>query len=88
MLGGVFVFRIIAAADVPTDQAKPQMNPGIAHLQAFLAALAAGFDLSNFTEMFAARCCGHGIPLPAENRTPVRGVCQALRLYSRLLMFE
>ena len=65
MLGGVFVFRIIAAADVPTDQAQPQMDPRIAHLQAFLAALAAGMDVTNFTEMLATCCCRHRFPLTA-----------------------
>jgi hypothetical protein len=65
MLGGVFVFRIIAAADVPADQAQPQMDPGIAHLEAFFAALAAGMNVSNFAEMFAVCSCRHESPLPA-----------------------
>jgi hypothetical protein len=65
MFGSVFVLGRIAAADVPADQAQPQMDPRIAHLQAFLAAIAAGLDVSNFTEMLAACSCRHGFPLPA-----------------------
>src|SRR5690349_12038374 len=38
VLGGVLVLGRITAADVAAGHAEPQMNPGIAHLQAFLAA--------------------------------------------------
>jgi hypothetical protein len=39
VLGGVLVFRGIAAADVAADFAEAQMNPRIAHLQALFAAI-------------------------------------------------
>jgi len=51
VFGGVFVLGRIAAAHVAANQAFPQMDPGIAHLQAFLAALAAGFDLPDFSQV-------------------------------------
>jgi hypothetical protein len=34
MLGGVLVFRRIAAAHVPANQAQSQMDPGVSHLYA------------------------------------------------------
>jgi hypothetical protein len=48
VFGGMFVLRRIAAADVPTLQAQAQMHPGIAHLETFLAAFAAGRDFFDF----------------------------------------
>jgi hypothetical protein len=39
MLGGVFVLGIVAAAHVSADLAQAQMDPGVSHLQAFLAAV-------------------------------------------------
>lgn len=51
MLGGVFVFRRIAAAYMPAREAKPQMHPRVAHLQAFFAAFAAGRDFPNFFDV-------------------------------------
>jgi len=41
----VFVLRRIAATDVTTDHAKPEMNPDISHLQAFFAATRVRFDI-------------------------------------------
>jgi hypothetical protein len=40
MLGGVFVLRRIATTHVSATQAEPQVNPGVAHLQAFFTTLA------------------------------------------------
>src|SRR5947209_5261410 len=37
MFGGMLILRGIAAAHVPANQAEPQMHPGIAQLDAFLA---------------------------------------------------
>ena len=37
--GGVLVRRVVAAADLAALEADPQMEPGVAHLQALLAAL-------------------------------------------------
>ncbi len=51
MLCGVFVFRRVAAADVATAQAQPQMHPTVAHLQAFFAALGLWFNGFNLIEV-------------------------------------
>src|SRR5579872_7073866 len=48
VFGGMLVLRRIAAAHVPAAETFPQMDPGVAHLEAFFAALAAGFNFSNF----------------------------------------
>ncbi len=48
MLGGVLVFRRVAAADVAALQTQPQMNPGVSHFRAFFANVgtcAGDFDL-------------------------------------------
>jgi hypothetical protein len=37
MLGGVFVFRGITAADVSARETQAQVNPAVAGFQAFLA---------------------------------------------------
>src|SRR5467141_708920 len=41
VLGGMLILGFVAAADVSADPAQAQMHPGIAHLEAFLAAFAA-----------------------------------------------
>jgi hypothetical protein len=48
VFGGVLVLGRIAAANVTADQTFPEMDPCIAHLQAFLAAFATRLDLANF----------------------------------------
>jgi hypothetical protein len=48
VFGCVLVLGRIAAADVAADEALSQVDPGIARLQAFLAALAARLDVANF----------------------------------------
>jgi hypothetical protein len=46
MLGGVLVLRRIAASHVPASQAKPQVDPFVAHFHAFFAnMLVCGFKL-------------------------------------------
>jgi len=46
MLGGVPVLRGIAASHVPASQAKPQVDPFVAHFHAFFAnMLVSGFKL-------------------------------------------
>jgi hypothetical protein len=55
MFSGVFVLGRIAAAHMAANQALPQMDPGIAHLQAFLAALAAGLNLPEFSQVGTGR---------------------------------
>ncbi len=37
--GGVVILGGIAAFHVPADQAEPQIDPSVAHFEAFLAAL-------------------------------------------------
>ena len=39
VFGGVLIPGRVATADVTADQTFPQVDPGIAHLEAFLAAL-------------------------------------------------
>lgn len=53
MFGGVLVLRAVAAADVAADQAKSQMDPRIADLQAILAAVRAGLHFANFVHVLA-----------------------------------
>src|SRR5262249_39484754 len=53
MLGCVLVRRIIATADVTTGPAEPQMQPGAADLQAFLAAERAWRDVLDVGDMGA-----------------------------------
>src|SRR5579864_7020893 len=57
VLGGVSVLRVVAAADVAAREAEAEMDPGVAHLQALLAAIAAGGNILNLIEMRAR--CGH-----------------------------
>jgi hypothetical protein len=48
MLGGMFVLRRIAAADVPADHTHPQVNPGVTHFDTFFTDVSVGgrnFDL-------------------------------------------
>ena len=47
VLGGVLVFGGITAANVTADKTFPQVNPGIAHLEALLAALATRLHLAD-----------------------------------------
>ena len=57
MLGRVFVFRRIAAADVTARVAQTQMNPTVAHFQTFLAAVGrVGGMIGNFFDMNAFVC--------------------------------
>jgi hypothetical protein len=51
VFGGVPVPGRIATTDVTADQAFPQMDPGVAHLQTFLAALAAWLYFPNFFQV-------------------------------------
>jgi len=58
---GMLVFRIVATADVAAGHAEPQVNPGIPHFQAFLAAVRrAGFYIFDLIEMRAG-CVWHGV---------------------------
>jgi hypothetical protein len=49
MLGGVLVFRRVAAAHVSALEAQPQMDPSVVHLETFLAAV--GIRLYAFLDL-------------------------------------
>jgi hypothetical protein len=51
VLGGMFVLGGIAAPDVTADKTFPQVDPGIAHLEALLAALATRLHLADLFYM-------------------------------------
>jgi hypothetical protein len=62
MLGGVFVFGRVAAADMPAFHAQTQVNPSVAHFKAFLAAFGARRYFVNVTQMSTS---GHTLsPVP------------------------
>jgi hypothetical protein len=64
VLGSVGVLGGVAAAYMAADQAFPQVDPGIAHLQAFLAALSAGSYFFDFFDVGAGGLnVGHWSPL-------------------------
>jgi len=56
MLGGMFVFRGIAAAHMSTDQTEAQVDPAVTYFQAILAALCARCDISYLAEMRTMFC--------------------------------
>jgi len=51
MFCGMLVFRGIATADVATFTAETQVNPAVAHLQAFFAALCMLMNILNVAEV-------------------------------------
>jgi hypothetical protein len=53
MLGGVFVLRRVAAADVPASFAEAQVHPCVPDFQAILTALRARRDFSDLIEVCA-----------------------------------
>ena len=59
MFGRVPILRAVAAADVPTVQAHPKVNPGITGLQALFAALRVWGDVANRIE--ARTLLRHGV---------------------------
>jgi hypothetical protein len=54
MLCGVLVLGRIAASDVAADEAHPKVDPRVAYLQTFLAAIRAGLDFFDFLDMLAS----------------------------------
>src|SRR6266571_1969528 len=58
MLGRVPALRGIAAADVPAGEAHAQLYPGIARLDAALAAFRRGFHLPDL--ILVSACLAHG----------------------------
>jgi hypothetical protein len=65
VFGSVLVLGRVAATNVAADQTFPQVDPGIAHLQTFLASFAARFDLANFFYV-RTRCLFVWHALPQE----------------------
>jgi hypothetical protein len=63
MPGRVLVLRRIAAADVPAGETQAQMNPGISHFEALLAALRVRMNVPNLVEM---RAWSHGGRLSSQ----------------------
>lgn len=51
MFGGMLVLGLVSAAHVPADFAQAQVDPGIARLQAFYAAITACFHRVDLFEM-------------------------------------
>src|SRR5438046_700373 len=65
VFGGVLRWRRIAAADVPTGEAEPEVNPPAPRLETFLAAIGSRrIDRPNRAEMRAP----HGITSPKGAR--------------------
>ena len=51
---GVLVLRGVAASDMTTRQAQPQIDPGVSHLDTLQARIGrVGFDLSQLSDMSA-----------------------------------
>jgi hypothetical protein len=61
MLGGVFVLRGIAAADMSAGETESQMDPGIAHLQTFLATMSLRLHIVDLVKMSTF---GHILSVP------------------------
>jgi hypothetical protein len=56
MLGGVLILGRIAAAHVAAGFADSQVDPCVAHFQAFLAAMSSRLDVVDLIEMCACAC--------------------------------
>jgi len=63
VFGGMLVLRAIAAANVPTRQAEPQVHPSITQLQAFLAAGRGRLHIPNLFHVLASLRHGRGFSL-------------------------
>src|SRR5215210_4304668 len=55
VLGRVFVLGVVATSYVSADQALPKMDPGVAHLQALLAAVRARLYVLDLVQVRAVR---------------------------------
>jgi hypothetical protein len=56
VLRGVFISRLVAAADVAAGEALAQVHPGVAHLEALLAALGARGKVLDLTQVCTLWC--------------------------------
>jgi hypothetical protein len=77
VFGGVLILGRVTAADVTADETFPQVDPGIAHLKALLAAFSTRLYLANFFNVRAGwLCVWHAFSSPmdfvqaARARTP------------------
>jgi hypothetical protein len=67
VLGRVLAWRLVAAADMPTYEAEPQMDPPTMGLQTFFTALGRPrLHIVDLIEM-GARCCHRGF---SSSRVP------------------
>lgn len=51
MPGRVLILRVVTAAHMATGEAEAQVDPGVTDLQAILAAVGTGGDVSYLVEM-------------------------------------
>jgi hypothetical protein len=65
VFGGMFIFRTVAAADMPADQTDTQVHPPVAHLKTLFTAFGAWCNLLNLVKVstigllahsFSSRC--------------------------------
>jgi hypothetical protein len=61
MLGGMLVLGGIAATDVSAGQTETEVDPGVAHLQAFFATVSVGLHIVDLVEVSAF---GHTLSVP------------------------
>lgn len=69
VLGGVSVGRIVAAADMAARPAEPQVDPSVAALEAFLAAL--GRPRLNVLYLVEMSAGGHGCSVGATAKSRI-----------------
>jgi hypothetical protein len=69
MFGGMLILRIVAAADMTTDETDTQMHPGITYFQAILAAIGAGGDLTYLVKMTTLFCHCARFPFSLSSMT-------------------
>jgi len=53
MFGRMPILRVVAAAHMTASQTQPQLDPRIAHLQTFFAAIRAGYYVVDLIDMLA-----------------------------------
>ena len=89
MPGRMLVFRRVAAANVPTNEALAQMHPGVASFQAILATVCAGGDLSYLIKMNTCLC--HLLPpsLSHDSSLIIKQACtdQACLLHAHVVAY-
>src|SRR5215210_3343416 len=84
VLGRVFVLGVVATSYVSADQALPKMDPGVAHLQALLAAVRARLYVLDLVQVRTVR--RH--LLPPSLLCGCRGTAGLSGLRTRLRLFR